>query len=228
LKPNPVDSRFDGGGIIVVASGPSLTTSVVQSVRFARWMQGWRVVCVNDAYRLLPHADVLYASDMRWWRTHDGAKEFRGERWTSHSHSIGYVDDKSLVASEYGLRCVGAADGAGFSSDPQCIHYGNPAHSGFQALNLALLFGAHRVILVGFDMRHVEGRAHFFGDHPTGLRTSNDAAYRDMARAYVPDDRIVNATPGSAITCYRNMQLDEAIIRWPDRSLYRDGTVAHA
>lgn len=82
------------------------------------------------------------------------------------------------------------------------------------------------MVLIGFDMRHVDGRAHYFGEHPDGLYKSADGDYRNMAKAYPPDARVVNATPGSAITAYPIMELDEALRR--DDSVHRHGAVAHA
>ena len=193
----------------MAASGPSLTADVIRKVRFAKWLDKWRVIVVNDAYKALPYADVLYACDWAWWRLHDGAKAFHGKRLTSHSHSLSYIDNKSQVDG-FPVATVDARDGKGFGTD--CLHYGQPQPcSGFQAVNLALLFGCAKVVLVGFDMRHVDGRSHFFGDHPAGVRQTADAGYRDMAKSFVPDDRILNATPGSAIQCYRSIDLADAL-----------------
>jgi len=42
------------------------------------------VLAINDAYRLAPWADWLYACDDRWWRFHHEAVAagFQGECWT--------------------------------------------------------------------------------------------------------------------------------------------------
>jgi hypothetical protein len=202
-----------------MASGPSLTPEIARKVRFARWLEHWRVVCVSDAYRLLPHGDVLYSCDWRWWRVHEGAKSFHGERWTCHSTDPSLIDDKSMVANEYPVCLVQAASGKGFSGDLQRIHYGDPGHSGFQAVNLALLRGASPVVLVGFDC-HATGKAHFFGNHPEPLRNCDDNGYRHMAKAYPKDERILNATVGSAIDVYPFVDLDETVRRYSRH--YRD------
>jgi hypothetical protein len=47
-----------------------------------------------------------------------------------------------------GLTLINPAPGADFSPDPGCIHYGEPARSGSEAVNLALLTGACIVALV--------------------------------------------------------------------------------
>lgn len=201
--------------VVVAATGPSLTVDVAAKVRRARWpSEKCRVVAVNDAYRLLPYADVLYACDENWWTLHLDSvrKMFHGERWTTHEENLGgngqHVNDKRALA-DAGLNFVRGRDGDVFSTDPGTIHYGS--NSGFQAVNLAILKGATQVILVGFDMG---GPGHFFGDHPAPLH--NRSSYRDFIAPFrhaaktcpVP---IVNATPQSALDCFPRMDLDDAL-----------------
>lgn len=201
---------WKGEPCIVAASGPSLTPDVARAVRMSRWLDRWRVMAVNDAYRVLPFADAMYACDWSWWRRHDGAKDFKGERYTSHSLDSSLTDDKSAVANELpDLHLVPAKNEAGFGRG--VIHYGLPGSSGFQAVNLAINLGASRIVLVGFDYRFVGGKSHFFGDHQW-LRQSTEDHYRDLARAFGPAPvPIVNATAGSAIECYPFMSLEAAV-----------------
>ena len=95
--------------VVVAATGPSLTPAVAAEVRRARWpLEKCRVVAVNDAYRLLPYADILYACDERWWEVHIGdvRKSFYGERWSSHEGPAGTTNDKSRIPAEWGLNFV--------------------------------------------------------------------------------------------------------------------------
>lgn len=176
------------------------------------------MIAVNDAYRLLPYADILYACDLKWWRLHldDVRRMFHGEPWTSHDQEQGGSNNKAELADS-GVRIVAGGHGQRFSTDPRRIHYGS--NSGYQAINLALLKGATRVILVGFDMR---GRGHFFGDHPEPLHN------RDSYAAFLPEFRaaaqacqvpILNATPGSGLDCWPIVPLEEAL---GDDLLHRD------
>jgi hypothetical protein len=108
---------------------------------------------------------------------------------------------------------VAGAQGAGFSRRQDVIHYGH--NSGFQALNLAILLGAARIVLVGFDMRIVDGRRHFHGDHPHPLINADPRRFVphfERAAASLPVGvEILNATPGSALTCFPAADLDEAL-----------------
>jgi hypothetical protein len=192
----------------------------------ARWLNGWKVVCVNDAWRLMPLVDILYACDEKWWRAHDGVPEFAGERWTSHEKSP-HANNKEKLAADYpNINVVKGGAGAGFSEDPAKIHYGS--NSGFQAVNLALLKGVRRIVLVGFDMRVVGDKRHFFGDHPKPLynRSEYDSFIPPFRRAAkscnVP---IVNATPGSALDCFPMVELADAL---RDSGLHRHRPIVDA
>ena len=84
------------------------------------------------------------------------------------------------------------------------IHYGD--NSGFQATNLAIQFGAEEIWLIGFDMK-VNGKPHFFGEHPLECRKgmtprSWRAAFETAERMMPEHISIINATPGSALSCF--------------------------
>jgi hypothetical protein len=200
-----VPRRWDGQTVIVAAPGPSLTEDVAEQCK------GVRTIVVNDAWRRLPWADVLYACDRAWWQHHQGAAGFKGEKWSTHDDAN---NGKIEVAEAYGVRLVAGAAREGFSTDPTVIHYGS--NGGFQAVNLGILMGAARVVLVGFDMRVVDGMSHFFGDHPAPLRTRTGFSgfippFERAAKSLPPGVEIVNATPGSALTCFPMMGLDDAL-----------------
>jgi hypothetical protein len=197
-----IEKRWTGR-CIVAAPGQSLTPTVADACR------GEHVIAVNDAYRLLPWADVLYACDGVWWEVRDGCPDFAGEKWSSHG--LDPANDKIAVAERYQLSLVAGEHRPGFSIDPGVIHYGS--NSGFQAVNFAYLWGAEEVVLVGFDM-HGE---HFFGNHATPLRTGDApfalfiAAFEEAARMMPPGFRILNATPGSALTCFEMVDLGAVV-----------------
>lgn len=112
------------------------------------------------------------------------------------------------------MNLIGGKDGEGFSFDPEVIHYGS--NSGFQAVNLAILMGATRIVLVGFNMGSIDGKRHFFGDHPRGLRNTNTynnflRAFNRAAKLLPPHIQILNATPNSALTCFPRIDLHDAL-----------------
>lgn len=202
-------------GCIVAASGPSLSPETAEAVVAS----GLPVLAVNDAYKRLPSADILYACDATWWRERAGAREFVGERWSSIGRPGRFRhNDKSKEQRTHGLRLVFGEDRPGFSFDPSQIHYGS--NSGFQGVNMALLLGAATVILVGFDMRG----SHFFGAHKQPLRNTGSyvnfiRAFETAAKALPSNRRIINATQGSALGCFPRMTLDDALAQVSRRGL---------
>jgi hypothetical protein len=202
-------SKRWSGFCIVAAPGPSLTEEVAEACK------GYHVVAVNDAWRRLPFAEVLYAGDSSWWEHYRGVPEFKGEKWSAHGDR-GF-NDKRMCWLKHGLKLVRGRAEAGFSSDTSTIHYGD--NSGFQAINLAaLMLGfAGRIALVGFDMRAVEGRRHFFGEHPPELRSTRTgyshwpAKFAEAAKSLPDGLEIVNCTPGSALRCFPMRELSETL-----------------
>lgn len=88
-------------------------------------------------------------------------------------------------------------------------------NSGYQALNLAVLLGASRIILLGYDMRG----SHWHGDHPKRLanpKESDFAAWRarfattlpDLARAGV---EVLNCSRDTALECFARARLEDVI-----------------
>jgi hypothetical protein len=106
-------------------------------------------------------------------------------------------------------------NGTGISLDPEILVTGS--NSGFQALNLAILAGARTVILLGMDGNPApDGKTHFFGDHPRVepmtiyplVRASFKAGAAAIKAAGV---RVINCSPGSAISAFERMDLLEAL-----------------
>lgn len=197
--------------VICAASGPSFDEEQGLLASKARQDGRCRVIVVNDAWKFVPDAECLYAC-ARWWGVHIDAVRagFGGELWTQ--------DPK--VADENGLRHVRSRKGVGVSDEPGVIFEGG--NSGFQALMLALQFGARRVVLIGYDMKRRggrDGRVHFFGDHPLPLHNATDNTLRAWADRFAliePRLRhrgvtVINATKETAITCFPRMSLEEAL-----------------
>jgi len=199
-SPQSVAPIWAGQAAVVAASGPSLRREQLDRVRGRA-----RVLAVNDAWRLAPWADALYACDGAWWDHHGGVAGFAGAKWTQDA----------AAAARWGLRRVASVDASGLSFDPALIHQG--MNSGYQALNLALHFGARAVVLLGFDLRLVDGRRHFFGDHPGALNKRSEyrrwcAAFEEAAPFLVRAGvTVMNATPDSALTCFPAVPLEDAL-----------------
>ena len=141
-----------------IATGPSLTQADCDRVQALADF----VIAVNDAYALCPEADALYACDPHWWRAHhEATAAFARRRWTQQQYCRSDAEEVA-VCKEYGLQHVVGENKPGLGHER--IHYGGT--SGYQAVNLAYLWGAKRIILLGYDYQLTGGQKHFFGDHP--------------------------------------------------------------
>ena len=165
-----------------------------------------RVLVINDNYRLAPWADALYACDPEWWEHHNGCPAFRGQKWTQSKEA----------AEKFNLHWIPGSPKPGLSLDPACVH--NGMNGGYQALNLAVHFGATRILLLGFDMkRGDDNRRHWFGDHPGAM--NKDSPYRAWRDAFdtTPADlkkagvQVINCSRDTALTCFPRAALEEVL-----------------
>lgn len=162
---------------------------------------------INTSFRLAPWADVLYACDLAWWDQHyaevrDG---FKGELWTQTKEA----------AVRHGINRVEGRTGRGLCREPGVIHQGG--NSGYQAIGLAVLQGARRVVLLGYDMQRTGGRSHWHGDHPGGLRNSSPFTswlqkFGELAADLAADGvEVINATRETALKCFRRARLEDVL-----------------
>jgi hypothetical protein len=112
---------------------------------------------------------------------------------------------------QWGINQLTSLDLPGLSRQPGVIHRGS--NSGYQAVNLAYLLGATRIILLGFDMMMTGSSRHWFGAHPPGMEVASD--YRDFANKFKsirPSDygiEIWNCSRRTALDQFPIYNLDE-------------------
>ena len=96
------------------------------------------------------------------------------------------------------------------------LHFGS--NSGYQAINLAYLLGASKIILIGYDMQRDGEQVHFFGNHPyhkPGGGPTN-SLMKDWCEKFVALARdlnnegveVINATRKTALTAFKQQDLE--------------------
>lgn len=219
---------WHGATAVLIGGGPSLTQDQVEIVRVAHVAGQVRTIAINDAYLLAPWADVSHAADAHWHRWHtDGIAipalglsamrvcqkwaAFAGQKCTIQSSS-GNVTDEAV----HMLRNKTHPEhGVGLSLDPQALVTGR--NSLFQSLNMAVLAGAKRVILLGCDGQPAEdGRSHWFGSHQRPTPNAAYPLYRQAMSAARESIQaagvlVINASPESAIDSFPKMNLQDAL-----------------
>lgn len=197
----PLPVLTDGGTIVCIATGPSLT---LEDVNYCR--ERAHVVALNDAWRLAPWADVLYSSDARWYPFHHWVPGYHGIKVSLDVKHDGVITMKctghnGIEWNRHGLR--------------------SQKNTGGAAINLAVHLGAKRIVLLGYDMGADEKKPkhHFFGQHPQGLRTSSPANFmyfRSLMQSMVDPLKsrhitVVNASRRTNLTCFPRQSLEQAL-----------------
>lgn len=204
VAPIKVPRLWPGSTIVCIASGPSLTAADAEYCRGKA-----KVIAINNAYKLAMWADVLYACDAKWWRwahtdkgRHPDFQHFRGLKYGLMAG----------VAQWPGVQRLKHTGADGLERHPAAIRHGS--NSGYQAINLAMHFGAKRIILIGYDMG-ATGRKHFDGDHPDGSAPPFAACLRHFATLVEPlkaaGVEVINCTRKTALTCFPQMPIEQAL-----------------
>lgn len=166
------------------------------------------MVVVNDCFRIAPWADALVALDTDWWERHGRAvgEQFEGEIFSPDPD----------VRDKFGAVFVPSTIRAGLSLSWDVAHFG--ADSGQWAIQIAVLHGARRILLLGYDMGDgPSGERHWFGDHPAGLRNSSPYELFLEKYATLPawcaehGVEIINCTRRSRLDCFPRSALRECL-----------------
>lgn len=184
---------------ICIASGPSLKKEDVE------YCQGkGTIYAVKECALIAPFADVLYAADHDWWPNNI-------ERWESFSGRKCTVSDKA--SKQFNLEYFEAKPELDWSYEVG--HLATGGNSGFQALNLAVLEGAERVILLGYDYGYQKDNNKHWWDktHPRTSRYSDYNSWikrMEKAAPLIPA-QVINCTPTTSLTCFSKRDLRHAI-----------------
>lgn len=211
-KPAPVFATVPrllpgGGTVLVLGSGPSLSKSDVDLARSR--VDG--VIAVNDAYKFAPWATALYAADGQWWNWHHGAAE----------HVIGKIHYPAFTGQfKYclkhtnwqGVQVLRKGPETGLTLDRTQVALGR--NSVYQAINVAVHFGATRILLLGVDMQGQPG-SHFFGRHPNNSGPPFNVCLERFATLVKPlkaaGVEVINCTRSTALKCFPCVTLEDAL-----------------
>lgn len=187
-SPRPVPRAFPGSTVVCIGGGPSLVREDVVAVK-GRAI----VIAVNDAYKLAPWADVLYACDAKWWNWHQGVPSFPGPKYSLDRYAARWP----------GVTVLKNTGTQGLELDPKGLRSGR--NSGYQAINLAVHLGAKRIVLLGYDMAPTATKkTHWFGDHPDKI----PSPYRSMRQEFETIKRPLAALGVVVVNCSRSTVLD--------------------
>jgi len=195
IVPKPVWQNED---VYIIGGGTSL--------KYFPWqiLKDHKTIGCNDAYKLgMSICKVCVFGDAKWYSTHKhDLIKFNGDVYCAEPEldktSIPWVNKLKRYAT--GLQ----TDGVGWNFN-----------TGAVAINLAILFGAKRIFLLGFDMF----RGKDSNWHPNELDKNPDEVYLKFIEGFnflcsdwkkkFPDVEIINVTDDSALECFPKVGLEE-------------------
>jgi len=206
LRPVSIAPIWSGKTAVVIGSGPSLSLKQIAMIWQAKMNMHIGVIAVNDNYQIAPWADWVYGCDYKFWQWHHQSvlAHFDGRKCTTDAKAAELWPVLDYLVGE---------DRPGWSCDYSRLHYGK--NSGYQAVNLAFLLGAVKIILVGFDHCFPGNCAHWFGDHPDKVRSWYEN-WTECWQSVVPQAKdhgieIINSTPESALKVFPARPLISAL-----------------
>lgn len=212
---------WEGKTVVLIGGGSSLTIYQVEHVRNSRV----HCIAVNASYLIAPWADVCYFADSHFWKWHSQGVEcaglsaeevrekfqtFAGQKCTIQNSGANVTDEAVHTLRNKTFP----RHGVGLSVDPEALITGR--NSGFQALNMATLAGAKRILLLGYDGDPLQGKTHWHGEHPRPTPVEAYPHYR-LAFSAVESDlkkmgvEVINCSPGSAIDTFPKIPIERAL-----------------
>jgi hypothetical protein len=203
------DGAWAGHRCFIIGGGPSL-----RGFDFAQ-LKGEKIIVINRAFEVCPFADIMFSMDNRFYNwlirgQLPGSLEkfmaFKGLKiWlevsnNSYHHGIYYVVGLPTDGFPHSLK-------AG-------IYHGN--HSGYGALQLALVLGADPIYLLGYDMKHQGKATHFHSGYPSRQGAHTLLSFKSGLERLAPMIRkagrkVINLNPDSALKCFEFGNLNEVL-----------------
>ena len=141
-----------GDTVVIAASGPSQRREDLDLAHGRA-----KIMAINSTWQITPFADVLYACDNSWWELDEpgygqpAMRDFCGllVSGSSHTTRAHHMAHREVSEAVYG------------------VNFGDGGNSAYQALNIAALWGAARILLTGVDCM-LPGH-HWHGAHSTAV-----------------------------------------------------------
>jgi len=160
------------------------------------------VIGVNNAFRLR-NVDILYFGDAKfyWWNEEE-IQAFKGLKITSDQ---GIQHGNKSVRGEPEIKVVPVGKFKGLESRRDRIGWNRS--SGAAAINVAIHLGAKQIILLGYDMRVVDGKKNWMV-HEKENTNQNPYSFMITGFSQIANSlgefgiEIINATPGSKIRVF--------------------------
>lgn len=223
---------WEGGECWIIGGGPSIPylfdipEDVITKVTlqhsspklytpFLTSLHDRHVIGVNNAYELGLWVDACFFGDCSWYLVH----RFKLAKWPNMKVTCCPRFERRKPDAMEGIKFLKRTqkdkrgEGRhGITTKPGMICWNN--NSGASAINLAVLFGAKRVVLLGFDM-NMDGHTHWHSGHgkksspPFRRHLRNFPLIAQHAKEMGVE--VLNASPKSSLDCFKKVHPKELL-----------------
>jgi hypothetical protein len=168
-----------------------------------------RIIGINWGFKLRPDADVLFWQDERFYRA-------AAEQMREHTGAYKITRKMTRIPTPYDIKLIGRLDPdqnriRGLSNDPERV---GGSCSGGSAINLAYLFGATQIILLGFDMQRTGPNGNWHRWHSMQAKADDYKDFMPHIVAMAEPLRaagveVWNTSLDSALTCFPKRRLED-------------------
>lgn len=167
------------------------------------------VIGTNIAFKLGKWVSVFYFCDRQFFRTHKNEiLSFPNLKVTCVNHL-----DTALLPETTNIKRLKRDYKPGLSNKSDTICWNS--NSGAAAINFAVLAGAKRILLLGFDMAPQE-KTHWHNAYSVSTPKNSFARFLDYFPQIAKDAKqrkieILNVSPTSALNCFPKVALKEIL-----------------
>ncbi|TIN41388.1 MAG: hypothetical protein E5Y10_22875 [Mesorhizobium sp.] len=195
---------WPGETVFVLAAGPSTNALDLSRLR------GRRVIAVKSAWKVFAAADVLFFADGRWWREkalRPGVDDFAG-----------LIVTTAMEIGDPRVKKMKKVAPTALAEKSDTVALARSSTTG--AINLAIHFGAKKIVLLGVDAKLApDGTRHNHGLKWPWPKGATAEAFADQAREFATiapsavklGVEIVNANPDSAIKTWLRLKFEECL-----------------
>lgn len=186
--------------VFILGSGPSLTKEDAWAV------SGFFTIAVNSTWKLAPWCDVLFAGDLRWWKSYGDEVDIPAMR----------VSNAKSAEHQYRAPPMKRSDAAVAGHN-----------SGQLAIIWAIQKGAKEIYLLGFDCS-IKNGIHHHGEHdktpnPNQTRCNNWKDQFARINKHYPEANIYNCSRHTELDAFPKITLEAALDRLAQPQIYRAG-----
>jgi len=208
------DGAWQGKPCFIIGGGPSL-----KDFDFSK-LKGYRTIGINLAFAKITPT-ISFSMDTRFLRwVMDGryGSEVKTKFERMKTYRVWLLTYKASLPDYMYIVKVYRNYKQGFKAFPfsQAEGIGHGNNSGYAALNLACCLGANPIYLLGYDMRHNNGKTHWHQGHPVPQKESTVKSFINYFNNAAPiikkrGIRVINLNPKSALKCFEKKKPEEVL-----------------